>query len=47
MTIKEEDYIQLRKIAIALLHADEEDPDLYDLYEQLNTVINHIIVASL
>lgn len=40
--ISEKDLQTLCKIARALNNADEEDPDLFDLWEQLNNVIQNI-----
>ena len=40
--ISEKDLQTLRSIARALNNADEEDPDLFDLWEQLNNVIQNI-----
>jgi hypothetical protein len=40
--ISEKDLQALCDIARALNNADEEDPDLFDLWEQLNDVIQNI-----
>ena len=40
--ISEEDLQTLCSIARALNNADEEEPDLFDLWEQLNDVIQNI-----
>lgn len=42
MTISKKDVNRLCKIARILNNADEEDPDYYDLWEELNDIIQNI-----
>lgn len=42
MTITKRDLNRLCKIARIINNADEEDPDLYDIWEELNDVIQNI-----
>jgi len=42
MTISKRDVNKLCKIARILNNADEEDPDLYDLWQELADIIERI-----